>query len=50
MNSYSVRNKRAIEIPDVGIDETFLKTLEKQFSSLGGDKLADGKYFCVILL
>ena len=45
MNYHSVtKHKRALEIPNVGINETFLKTLEKQFSSLGGDKLADGKY------
>ena len=45
MNYKSVtKHKRALEIPNVGIDETFLKTLEKQFSSLGGDKLANGKY------
>ena len=37
MNSYSVANKRALEIPDVRIDETLLKTLEKQFATLGGE-------------
>ena len=41
---YPVVNKRAIEIPNVGLNETLLKTLEQQFSSLGGDKIADGKY------
>ena len=44
MNYRSVVNKRALEIPNVSIDETFLRTLEKQLSSLGGDKLANGKY------
>ena len=50
MNSHSVVNKRALEIPDVGIDETFLKKLEKQFSSLGGDKLENGKNFVYVYM
>ena len=48
---YPAVNKRAIDIPNVGINETFLKTLEQQFSSLGGDKIANGKYYkCVLKL
>lgn len=44
---YPVVNKRAIEIPNVGLNETLLKTLEQQFSSLGGDKIADAtESFC----
>ena len=44
MERYPVVTKRQLEIPDVGINETFLRTLEKEFSSLGGDKIADGTY------
>ena len=43
MDSHAAINKRAFDIPDVGIDETLLKKLEKDFSSLEGDKLANGK-------
>ena len=56
MDSHAAINKRAFDIPDVGIDETLLKKLEKDFSSLGGDKLANGKilqlccYFLVYAL
>ena len=35
--------RRSFDIPNVGINETFLKTLEKEFTTLGGDKLASGK-------
>ena len=47
---YPVVNKRAIEIPNVGLNETLLKTLEQQFSSVGGDKIADGKYLHMYIL
>ena len=43
MERYPVVTKRSLEIPNVGINETFLRTLEKQLSSLGGDEIADGK-------
>ena len=42
LDEIPVVTKRALDIPDVGINETFLRTLEEQFSSLGGDKIADG--------
>ena len=50
MEEYPVVAKRSLEIPNVGINETFLRTLEKQFSSLGGDKIANGTYIikCVL--